>query len=269
LIDHSREFTDRAVELSKNFKMDFATVRDVQGRAITLGDIVGHNIPVNSFGQILGYFDTLLGKPARPLLETAVDRWQTEIEKKPSEPIIQDFDALAKLMSRLVEIRHILCHELPEKPVYAVDDVAEFLEAALRFTKAIEWVLTFEKFGLVPLTQTDMNIAEGNRFRSKEEELNNLFAKIRQKIISLDRDALGPRTGDSAWGKSFEEAQEKWRSYRNAYCDFVTYLNKGGTIRPLIWAGEAIRMTEARIAEIQGWFEFESRRLAFEPEESE
>jgi hypothetical protein len=38
LIDHGSEYTNRAVELSKHFKMNFGLVRDVQGRVITLGD---------------------------------------------------------------------------------------------------------------------------------------------------------------------------------------------------------------------------------------
>ena len=120
LIDHRKDFTERAVELSKNFKMDFATVREIQGRAITLGDIVSHSVPVNAFGQVLDYFETLLGKPLRPLLVSAVDRFRTEIEKEPAEPIIPDFDSIRGRLARLFEIRHILCHELPEKAVYQI-----------------------------------------------------------------------------------------------------------------------------------------------------
>ncbi|MGH9515401.1 MAG: hypothetical protein ACRD3P_06950 [Terriglobales bacterium] len=53
LSDHSAQYTDRAVDLSKHFKMDFDLVRNIQGRAITLGDIIAHSVPVNSFGRII------------------------------------------------------------------------------------------------------------------------------------------------------------------------------------------------------------------------
>jgi hypothetical protein len=89
-----------------------------QGRAITLGDILAHNVPVNSFGQTVGYFETLLGKPLRPLLEAAADRWDTEVMKKSTGPIISDYDALARCLTRLFDVRHILCHEAPRKSVY-------------------------------------------------------------------------------------------------------------------------------------------------------
>jgi uncharacterized protein YecT (DUF1311 family) len=248
LIDHAKEYTDRAVELSKQIKMDFATVRDVQGRAITLGDIVAHSIPMNSFGQIMGYFETLLGKPFRQLLIDAIDRWRVEIEKQPSEPIIRDFDALAYHLSRLFEIRHILCHELPENPVYTTSEVAEFLADATRFTKATETVLHFEKYGHTPLTQTEMNIDAMNRLREKEEELNRLLAEIRTRAEQAEQEIV-----------SLDDAQEKWLAYRNAHCDFLTWLNQGGTIRTTLWAGSARKMTAGRIAELQSWLEFRSK----------
>jgi hypothetical protein len=113
LIDHGAEYANRAIELSKNLKMDFALVQGVQGRAITLGDIVAHSVSINSFGQMLGHFETLLDKkPLRTLLAGAVDRWTVEIKKEPPVPIIADFDALAHSLTRLFEVRHIVCHEI-------------------------------------------------------------------------------------------------------------------------------------------------------------
>jgi uncharacterized protein YecT (DUF1311 family) len=261
LIDHGTEYGDRAIELSKNLKMDFALVQGIQGRAITLGDIVAHNVSVNSFGQMLGHFETLLDKkPLRPLLASAVDRWATEIEKKPSTPIINDFDVLARRLTRLFEVRHILCHEAPEKPAYAVGEVEGFLDEAIRFTKALEEVLTFEMFGLTPLTQAEMSAAAGENLGKKEEELNHLLTEIRAKVGIAD-DArsrrAAPRT-DGSWLQSFDDAQGKWLSYRNAQCDFATYPVRLGSIRPTFWAGHAAELTEIRIAQLRSWLRRQS-----------
>jgi uncharacterized protein YecT (DUF1311 family) len=261
LIDHGPDYANRAIELTKNLKMDFALVQGIQGRVITLGDIVAHNVSVNSFGQMLGHFEVLLDKkPLRPILASAVDRWATEIERKPSEPIISDFDALAGRVTRLFEVRHILCHETPKKAVYEVGEIDDFLNDAIRFTKALEEVLTFEMFGLVPLTQTDMNITAGKDLKKKEEELNQLLAEIRAKVKITDdaRAPLAAEKADGSWLHSLNDAEEKWLSYRNAQCDFDTYLNQGGTIRPTLWAGEASRLTESRIAELRSWLKRES-----------
>jgi len=263
LIDHGTEYANRAIELSKNLKIDFTLAQGIQGRAITLGDIVAHNVSVNSFGQMLGHFETLLDKrPLSSVLAGAVDRWATEVAQKQSKPIISDFHALARTLTRLFEIRHILCHETPKKPVYSVADVDDFLSEAIRFTKALEEVLTFEMFGLVPLTQSDMNIAARKDLTKKEDELKQLISEIRAIVKVTDDANLNSitRSDGGSWLDCLEDAEEKWLSYRNAQCDFDTYLNRGGTIRPTLWAGEAIRLTQIRIAELQSWLRRESER---------
>lgn len=261
LVDHDKNYSDRAVELAKPFKFDLATVREIQGRVITLGDIVGHIVPVNSFAQIISYFETLLNKPLRPLLEGAVDRWATEIEKHPPEPIIPDFDELARHLIRLFEVRHILCHEMPSKPVYAAAEVVEFLRDAFRLAKALEEVLTFEKFGRPPLTQTDMTIAAGERLAVKEKELEGLLSVIRTGLRKADR---GPSPADSkgareTWLSSFDDAQEKWLIYRNAHCHFVG--GGSGSMAGMLWADAATNITEARVKYLRSWLKLESERL--------
>jgi len=259
LIDHTKHFTDRAVELSKNFKMDFAMVRDIQDRAITLGDIVAHSVPLNSFGQILDHFEMLLGKPLRPLLITVEDRWRTEVEKQPPKPIIPDFDALKKRLSRLFEIRHVLCHELPQSPVYSVDEVSDFLKDAVRFAHAIEEILTFEKYGLVPLTQSEMNKDASEKLKGRQQELDGLLISIRSYLGSRHQTLREFSLGEvDCLLSRFDDTQEKWLAFRKANCDFAAEVYHGGTIMPLIWASTAENMTESRIAELQTWFDRES-----------
>jgi uncharacterized protein YecT (DUF1311 family) len=261
LVDHGVEYANRAIEFAKNLKLDFALVQSIQGRVVTLGDVVAHSVSVNSFGQMLGYFEILLDKkPLRPVLTSAVDRWATRIEQRPAEPIISDFDSLARHLSTLFEIRHILCHEIPKKPVYSVNDIDDFLSESIRFTKALEEVLTFERFGLVPLTQTEMNVAAGEHRRKKETELDELLSEIRE-IVKPTAAASSPsiRGSDArSWRDCLDEAQEKWLAYRNAHCDFDAYLSRGGTIYPTLWAGEASRLTEVRVAELRAWLKRES-----------
>jgi uncharacterized protein YecT (DUF1311 family) len=260
LIDHGREFTDRALEFSKHLKIDFGLVRDIQGRTITLGDILSHSVPVNAFGQISSYFETLLGKPLRPLLEAAVDRVSVEVTKTASGPIISDFDALARWLTRLFEVRHILCHEAPLKAIYEVREIDEFLNNSIQFAKALEEVLKFEKFGLVPLTQTDMNIAANEDLKSVESKMNQLVSTIEGKIVESGVATVRSQGTSPSWLDSFREEQSKWLSYREAHCDFHTYLNQGGTIRPLLWATEANRLTVSRAAYLESWLKRDSEK---------
>jgi hypothetical protein len=218
LIDHSVDYADRAGDLWRNSKLDFSVIRDIQGRQVTLGELVAHTVPVNSFGQIISHFEALLGRPIRPELSTQVDRWKVEIEKQPSQPIISDFEATARTLSDLFDVRHILCHELPESTVYSEADVGGFIQHALQFLNALEWMLTREKWGLVPLTQTEMNIAEANELQKTKEELDRLIATLVGKMEDLERRTRLPGEEGGGWVSAFNDAQLKWRAFCDAYC---------------------------------------------------
>jgi uncharacterized protein YecT (DUF1311 family) len=261
LVDHDRKFTDRAIEFSKQIKVDFALVRDIQGRTITLGDILAHSLPINSFGQIIAYFDTLLGKPVRPLLESEVDRWETDVKKAAAKPIIEDYDALARYLVRLFEVRHILCHEAPRKKVYDPGEIDRFLDGAIRFTKTMEGVLAFEKFGRVPMTQAAMNAAAHDDLQKVEHEMGRLFSEVAARVKAFDTTLAARKDGtnEDKWHVLLEDEQAKWLSYRNARCEFDTYLSRGGTIRPVLWAGEANRLTKLRIADLGSWLKHDSK----------
>jgi hypothetical protein len=99
---------------------------------------------------------------------------------------------MASRLSTLFEIRHILTNEIPKGQVYSIGDIEDFLTEARRFTNALEEVLTFERFGLVPLTQTEINIAAAEDRTKKETEWNALFgdssnSKDRRDVFSSAR----------------------------------------------------------------------------------
>jgi uncharacterized protein YecT (DUF1311 family) len=260
LIDHKKQFTDRAIDLSKNIKLDFSIAKNIQGRAITLGDIVAHSVSINSFSQIIEHFGTLLGKPLCPLLMSVVDRWPTEIEEEPSEPIISDYDGLDKRLNRLFQIRHILCHEIPEKPVYSVEEVTGFLDDAYSFSKALESALRFEKYGLTPLTQSGMNIAAEEKLKNTQADLDCLMSKIRAYLANCDSEHADFMPSEINLLPCINEAQDKWAAYRKANSDFMASIYSGGSIMPLVWADTAAEMTTSRIKELQAWFDRESSR---------
>ena len=102
---------------------------------------------------------------------------------------------MASRLSTLFEIRHILTNEIPKGQVYSIGDIEDFLTEARRFTNALEEVLTFKRFGLVPLTQTEINIRcrrrsyeEGNGIECIVVGDSNVFSSARkgwQKLVRL------------------------------------------------------------------------------------
>jgi Lysozyme inhibitor LprI len=252
LVDHSKDYTDRAVELAKNFKMDFAAAQGIQGRAVTLGDIVAHSVPVNQFQQIISHFETLLGKKLRPLLIQAHDRVDVEILQKPKAPIIEDYDQMCERLSHLFEVRHIICHELPLEPVYSDDEVVPFLKAALSFIKAMEEIVSFERFGLTPLTQTEMNVRAYERSNQAWRELDEALNKVRESVQETNM-SLMPASVKLTELEAFNDCQEKWKQFAEADAEFAAYENQGGTIWPTIYAGHLTSIIESRIGKLNLW----------------
>ena len=247
LVDHDERFAGRAAALMKDYRIDFDTLKSIHGRVLTLGDIVANSVPVNSYGQIIAHFERLLDKKLPQLLAKAVDRWRTEVMKQSPEPIIPDYGGMAKTIGRLFEVRHILCHELPTKPVYTRDEVGQFLAESKHFVKAFENVLSFELYGDTGLNQRELRTREASRLREKERELDSFVAAIPDNVRLVDGEL-----------DMLLDSQKKWLSFRNAQCDFVTLRYKGGTIWSLLWSAQARALTEERSSELKRWLQSRS-----------
>jgi len=198
----------------------------------------------------------------RPSLEAAVDRWETEVMKTSTGPIVKDYDAMARSLARLFEVRHILCHEAPRRSVYEASEIDQFLDNAIQLAKALHAILTHEKFGLVPLTQTDMNIAAAEELTRTEAEMNKLLSAIEARVRAVDNKPISVpgHESDASWLEHLKDVQEKWLAYRKAHCDFDTNLNRGGTIRSLLWGKEATRLTQLRISDFESWLRQDSEK---------
>jgi hypothetical protein len=134
LIDHGSPFVERAGDLKVDFKFDFGSVRKI-GNLITLGDAVAHGISLTNVGQIMFVFKVLLGEDVLPLMQQAVyvhrylmDRclYEGSEERQGGIRIVKDPDRMCRRLSRLFEIRHILCHEAPRNEVYERRDITGF-----------------------------------------------------------------------------------------------------------------------------------------------
>ena len=221
-VDFGKPYVERAIALAKNLKLDYELVREIQGRTITLGDIIAHSLSLNTFRQIAAAFETLIEEPLVPRLAKAVDRWEVKTTGKPPVPIISDAGAMSAALDRLFRVRHILVHEYPKHLVYALEDLPTILEAAADFAFALYEAGTEILYGQVPLTNVEMKEAADAEWQGFEEELNAVLVQISARE-------------DDEGRKLLEESQSRWVSYREAQCAFRADSTRGGTMAGLLW----------------------------------
>jgi hypothetical protein len=118
LIDHGRPFSANAAPITRDLKIDYGVVSAIHGRVVTLGDVIANSISINRLDQIDSYFTAILSQKFLAKLEGIVDPWEARLrseepERGPVQPLITAIETVSRDLSRLFEIRHILCHELP------------------------------------------------------------------------------------------------------------------------------------------------------------
>nr|AIA13622.1 Protein of unknown function (DUF1311) [uncultured bacterium] len=88
-------------------------------------------------------------------------------------------------------------------------------------------------------TTVEMRDCAGKEYEAADAELNKAYQQLMSKL-----DDEGHKT-------ALKEAQLAWIKYRDANCDFESYLNRGGTIYPIVNAGCRTGMTINRTKELQ------------------
>lgn len=92
-----------------------------------------------------------------------------------------------------------------------------------------------------PLTQTEMNIAAGNSVSEMQKSLTEAVATIRKRLDAVELIA-------------FDESQAKWEAYCDAWVSFVAGERaSGGSMWPMIYAGEAEVVMMRRLNEVKSW----------------
>jgi len=89
-----------------------------------------------------------------------------------------------------------------------------------------------------PQTQTEMTQCAADAYKAADAVLNQVY---RQLVAKLDDDEKA----------QLKEAQTAWLKYRDTNCDFVADQYKGGTMRPMIYAGCLADVTKNRTSELR------------------
>jgi uncharacterized protein YecT (DUF1311 family) len=239
LIDAGSPFVERIEPLAKDIKFDVEAVRALQGRSITLGEVVSLGPAFQSLDAICSVMTTITGSDFLKTLATVYDRAQVELNGRPKQPIIADIGQCARTLSHLFECRHVVVHETPRKLPFSKEDVVEFMATTKSFLKATDEYVANLIHPNYPLTQYEMNVEAAQETRKAVTEMDGVIAAI-AKFLSDDRKL------------QFDQAQEAWEAYRDRMADFEADEFAGGSIRPMIYQGAAAALTRSRTEGLQG-----------------
>lgn len=241
LIDAGDPYLSNAEKPASSIKLDFSVLRAVHGKTITVGELVAHGVQLSRLEHLEAIVSNLVGTGFLQALRTMTDRWAYEVKGEPAAPILANPDKVFADVARTFELRHIICHEIASAYEIESEEIERCFESCVAFLKATDEFVSETIHPGAPLTQTDMNIAAGQSLDERRKQLEDAVANFRSRL-------------DTAELTAFDDSQEKWQTYCDAWADFVAGERaSGGTIWPLIYAGTAEAVVKRRLEEISGY----------------
>lgn len=245
LIDHGPPFSENAVGLdnARDVPLDFRTVLAIQGKTITIGDLVGHLLPFKSLEDIDRNMTTIVGQSFLEKLKSTQDRWATEIEGASSKPIIDSASAVYRDVKETFRLRHIYCHEAPFFGKVDVGLIRRCFVSSSLFLKAADQLIWDLVAPNAPLTQSAMNVEASRDCRKADQILEELCANIAPSLNDDEK-------------REFDATQEAWAKFRDlAAKSYANRWGRGGTIWPTLNSVEKRTVTLLRIDELKREFE--------------
>lgn len=236
IVDTSPEYLDRAEALLRDVRFDFLTAKTLHGQRVTMGDIVAHSVSVNSLENIISIYEKLL-PGYRNALPTVHERWIEDRDLPERSPIIKDIDRVLATVGRLLEVRHIVTHELPSSKPYSEQEINAHLALTDEFLKATDWYVIGALKGDIPRTQSTMNRTAGEALEAERAELQNVLEdlEIRQNTkIGL-----------------LNASQEAWAVYAKADSELQASIVEGGSMQPMVWASAMAELIHARTVSLR------------------
>ena len=88
-------------------------------------------------------------------------------------------------------------------------------------------------------TQVEMNECQAREYKKADAALNAVYKQLMAKI-----EDEGERT-------ALKNAQLAWIKFRDSDCEFESYINKGGTMYPMIYDGCMMTLTQQRTKQLR------------------
>ena len=238
LVDYGSPFIDNSEPLARSIRFDLDSIRAIEGKRVTVGEIMAHSLPFNKLSDISTPLSALMGEDVFHRLGRTVDHWRTRVNGEPATPIIEDIDVLRRVLIRVFEVRHIIVHEVPERRLIRNEEVPELIASVRLLLSASHWLAFDLLTPDAPLQQIEMTGRAYADLQEADEQAKALVARLSEHIDPESRDEL-------------VEAQVAWEAYRDKESAFAAGWYRGGSAMPMVGALRARRVTEERIGRLR------------------
>ncbi|MGY4433581.1 hypothetical protein ACVWWO_006058 [Bradyrhizobium sp. F1.13.1] len=187
LIDAGAPYVERASKLNLNLKFDFPIARGLQGGIVTFGEVFAHSVSLSEMSSICSTFDKILDGDLFKAIRDTRDRWDIQMNGGSNKPIISDIEAVRSAIARLLEIRHIIVHELPLERPSTDEELSSIVDNVILFMRAADEHFANLIYPDYPLTQREMNEQAAQEHTDSQSELEEICAQI-QNHHRLKRD---------------------------------------------------------------------------------
>ncbi|MBX3621278.1 MAG: DUF1311 domain-containing protein [Rhizobacter sp.] len=240
LVDAGEPYITNAERPASSIKLDFTLIRAVHGKAVTVGELVGHSVPLSRLDHIESTMSSLLGVSFLDRMRTIADRWKHEVRGAEEKPILSNPDEVFSDVAKAFELRHIICHEIASAHEILYSEVARCFENCIAFLRAADELVSETLHPGAPLTQSAMNIAAGESLADARQSMEQAASALRVRLSGDDLVA-------------FDEAQTSWEKACTAWAEFDAMQVKGGTMWPAVRAESEAALVRSRTHELRSY----------------
>ncbi|RFZ81858.1 DUF1311 domain-containing protein [Mucilaginibacter terrenus] len=244
IIDHGEPFLSNVAKFNqaKDVKFDFEIVKALNAKDFTIGNFIAHVLSFNNLNDINLNLSILLDVNFLKELKAHRRKSIFEDNNHTSESFITNADSIIKSINRTFELRHIFCHEFAYKYQIDVSEIKDCLVNTELFLKQTSNYIHEALYPGSPETQTDMNIESFEEYCKLDEELEDLFKRIKE----AHQNAF-----DGINVKLFDRMVRYWKRYRDLKGDFDSDYVRGGTMMPLVSNNSRSYVTSLMIEQLK------------------
>ena len=227
LIDEAgTPYVNRVEKLNlPNLKFDAGLVRAISGKTITLGELIGHIIPITDLESLGATISVLVDAKFLPALREVRNRFNVEVEGRPNVPLLQNPDEVFRDVVRTFELRHIFAHEADVNLKPDAAEIKRCFENVERFLEATSEYFSNLVYGNIPLTQAGLNQTASEHLQKTKDDVE---AEGKRIMKAVDKDGI----------KEYLAMHDAFVRYANAGTEFAAnrIWGKEGTGYSMIYA---------------------------------